>query len=764
MITCAAFTWYHLPRSGGTATAYWWAEVASRYGLNILIDRDDSTTKHDNCSTRQLRERGFRRGGPASVMNFRRLPAWLESNYRYACRQGLDVPEARYLAGEFFSFRLGKWCPADWWLDYFDAGNIDRLVPLERLEEALQDLLQSAFGLPVPQGLTLPRMNSISAEIPFGADWPVLDWSEAYRQNPAWAELEGRAYGATEALKAKADKDVLPAIGRHLSGGLQAPPAQTEALTRGANAIGELLTAGRFTQALAVAIRQMREEGESSSGHVQIANIEMLLGFPQRAERSWRRALQLRDCAEMRLGLGICLYQAGLVPQALDEFRLGLAFDGDSLALLTAASIAAAMLGDFSAGAEFARHAVSLDPANPEAMLCMARAELGLGHIPPVRLLIRELERLGYKPDEVALLQAEVFHADANYAAALMVASDLCDRHPASLTSLAAFRTALQSYKAHAPSFAFDELASSLSHPPAPELTHSAPPKVDLSGVTVDIIIPVHNAWEKTERAVKAVLTHSGPLIGRLILVDDGSSVGTATALSRMAAETPQITLLRCPERQGFTRAMVEGLNHSTAAAFVALNSDTIVTPGWLTRLYAGLRSTGDVAIVGPLSNNAAWQNYGAVFGATGEFIADPIPDAAMQTEIATRLMGFGAGKLAETSMVHGFCALVDRKAYDAIGGLDEAAFPEGYGEFQDLSYRMRDSGYRLCVALDTVVFHEQGASLAPATRAKLSLAGRQVLYERYSAFTYLFVESACAWHRDMVALRRHMARNRAAA
>lgn len=729
------------------------------HGLEMMIDPDHLAAKHDNHAARRIRDQNFKTGGRISLMNFRRLPGWLESNYRFARAQGLDVSAERYLGGEFFSLRAGKWCPADWWLDYFKANLMDRLMPVDQLEEALRGLLQSEFGLTVPHDLTLHQLNGMDANTPFVEAWTGCDWSAAFQKNPVWAAIERRLYDETDARHGGQDLSLLSEPSSKAIMTAERALRRSEPVASTADPIVGLLSEGHLTKALALAMRRLQDGGESLQGHIQIANIEMILGFQPRAQRSWLRALQLEDAAEARLGLGICLFQTGLVAQALDQFRQGLALDEDSLPLLTSASIACTMIGDFAAAAGFACRALAIDPTNPEAMLCSARAEQALGHLAPVRKLISQLDRLGYKPDEVALLQAELYSADEDYAAALLTAAELCERYPASQTTLAAFRTVFRAFKADAASYDFEDLAASLLYPSAPDLTLSPPARPATTGRPVDVIVPVHNGLDVTLRAVQAVIQHASPILGRLILVDDGSSATTAAALSQVAATNPRVVLVGCPVRQGFTKAICEGVKHSESSAFVALNSDTIVTRGWLEKLSAGLHAADDIAMIGPLSNNAAWQNYGPVFKETGEFASEPVPDCEAQADVAAHIETLGSGRLAETAMVHGFCALVDRTKYDTVGGLDQTAFPEGYGEFQDLSYRLRAEGARLFVALDTVVFHEQGASIAPSVRAAYSLSGRQTLYERYSAFNYLFVEADCAEHRDTATLRKALQR-----
>lgn len=737
---------------------HWWQTVSAAYSLPLEIDADSFPGKHDNAVTRGMRSGGSVPASSLSVMNFRRLPAWLESSFRFARSQGLTVPETRYLSGEFFSLRTGEWCPADWWLDYFDARSIDLLLPLERLGDALEDLLWQAFGLRVPDGLALARLNQVGADIELVCDWTGHNWADVYRRNPLWADLEAGVYGAADVSRGDGTAAfVAPELTREAKGRRLVPDSPSERPLNADRSVADLLSAGAFTKALSVAMQRLSDLGESAEAHADVANIEMLLGFLPRAERSWRRALQLEERASARLGLGICLFQGGETLQAVEHFRQGLKLDGDSLPLLTAASIASLLVGDFAGASDFAEKALVIDPRDPDAMLCAARSRQALGQVEDSRELIGALERLGHKPDEVALLRAELRCAEDDHAAAMAETSDLCERYPDSLTALAAFRKSFAGFRSVSTSHVYDEIALSLEQPPALEtVIHRRSTSLERR---VDVIIPVHNAPDATKRAIDAVLQNSGTSIGRLILIDDASGKETSELLSRVSQTKSFLELVRCDERQGFTRALRLGIERSDAAAFVALNSDTIVTPEWLERLAGALGAADDIAMAGPLSNNAAWQNYGHVFDESGRFVSAEIPGPEERAVIAAEIQSLGRMQVTETSMVHGFCAIVDRAKHDAVGGLDAEAFPEGYGEFQDLSYRFRAAGHKLVVALDTVVFHEKGASLSQAARAALSLSGRRKLYDRYSAINYLFVEAACAHHREMAALRRGLAR-----
>ena len=106
--------------------------------------------------------------------------------WKWAAKHGLHVPKERYLEGEFFSMRTGRWCPADWWLEYFEVSHVTDLIRMDCLESDLNDLLQSVD--PSLPRIALPHLNEL------GVTEPMTLRPEAYEVNPQWTALEARLW------------------------------------------------------------------------------------------------------------------------------------------------------------------------------------------------------------------------------------------------------------------------------------------------------------------------------------------------------------------------------------------------------------------------------------------------------------------------------------------------------------------------------------------------------------------------------------------
>jgi GT2 family glycosyltransferase len=88
------------------------------------------------------------------------------------------------------------------------------------------------------------------------------------------------------------------------------------------------------------------------------------------------------------------------------------------------------------------------------------------------------------------------------------------------------------------------------------------------------------------------------------------------------------------------------------------------------------------------------------------------------------------------TPWVTSAALLLDRAAFDAVGGLDPEHFFL-HGDDVDLSWRLRLAGYDLLLAPAAVVFHdkrfdEEGRVLAPEAERYHHIHGRLMLAERY--------------------------------
>lgn len=101
----------------------------------------------------------------------------------------------------------------------------------------------------------------------------------------------------------------------------------------------------------------------------------------------------------------------------------------------------------------------------------------------------------------------------------------------------------------------------------------------------ISIIVPVYNVEKYIEETIASVLAQTYP-DWELLLVEDGSSDGTAERIERIAGEQkdPRLRLLRQPSNQGAARARNRGLQEARGRYIAYLDADDLWAPEKLER------------------------------------------------------------------------------------------------------------------------------------------------------------------------------------
>jgi glycosyltransferase involved in cell wall biosynthesis len=267
-------------------------------------------------------------------------------------------------------------------------------------------------------------------------------------------------------------------------------------------------------------------------------------------------------------------------------------------------------------------------------------------------------------------------------------------------------------------------------------------------GGLTSIIIPCWNQLEFTRKCIWALMRQTGPN-WELIVIDNGSTDGTGSYLAGVQDASPvPVTLIANPTNRGFPAAVNQGLQYSRGEYLVILNNDVVVTDGWLSQLialaeikvgkkheiqnsksemgagedgpvesrpYLGRNitvvdlapadgaenvvegsSSGKIGLVGPMSNYAAPPQLVEDVG---------YRDLDEMNGFARRWREEYRGEWFTVPKLSGFCLLMKRAVFDAIGGLDER-FGLGFFDDDDLAERARRAGFELAVAHDLFVHH----------------------------------------------------------
>jgi O-antigen biosynthesis protein len=240
----------------------------------------------------------------------------------------------------------------------------------------------------------------------------------------------------------------------------------------------------------------------------------------------------------------------------------------------------------------------------------------------------------------------------------------------------------------------------------------------------IDVVVPVYNAPDDVRVCVASVLAHLRPDV-RLVLIDDASPdpriAQCFRELERQAH--PQVVLLRNGENLGFTGTANRGMQLSRADV-ILLNSDTIVTRGWLDAIMHCVATDPRIGTVTPFSNNAEICSF-------PRFCADnPWPLDADPEQVRRAIAEATVPTYPDLPTGVGFCMFVRRALLDEVGVFD-MAFGKGYGEENDLCLRAHRAGWRNVLADNAFVVHTGGRSFA-GQKSELGIRNMELLLARH--------------------------------
>ena len=250
---------------------------------------------------------------------------------------------------------------------------------------------------------------------------------------------------------------------------------------------------------------------------------------------------------------------------------------------------------------------------------------------------------------------------------------------------------------------------------------------------SVDIILPVHNAFDDTKKCIESVLSFTN-MPYRLIIIDDHSTDSRIKDYLGYLAnkKIPNIVILFNKENMGFVRTVNKGMTFSKKD-IVILNSDTIVTYGWLKKLHGCAYADESIATVTPLSNNATICSIPNICQYNEIPAGYNIQQFGLLVERVSRESGKNCVKI-PTAI--GFCMYIKRKIIEEIGIFDEI-FGMGYNEENDFCMRAHALGYSHVVGLSTFVYHKGMASFKDK-QSILEEKNSKLLLSRYPYYMEL--------------------------
>jgi N-acetylglucosaminyl-diphospho-decaprenol L-rhamnosyltransferase len=253
-------------------------------------------------------------------------------------------------------------------------------------------------------------------------------------------------------------------------------------------------------------------------------------------------------------------------------------------------------------------------------------------------------------------------------------------------------------------------------------------------GVPLDVAVQVVNYRTRghLEACLPAVLADLEGIDGRVFVLDNASG----DDLGPLAASYPGVEFETAERNLGFGAGHNRLVARHDARAVLVLNPDTLfVEPRTVARLLAALG--GGVVAVGPQLVSAAGEvdirDHGEVRGFRAR-LALAAGDSRYRRRDAP----------AEVAWVSGAACLLDRAAFDGVGGFDEGFFL--FKEEEDLLLRMRRRGGRVLYLPTVRVQHDGGVVASRAEHMPTSVARFSAKHVRRSRLVVPLNRAVTVW------------------
>lgn len=261
-----------------------------------------------------------------------------------------------------------------------------------------------------------------------------------------------------------------------------------------------------------------------------------------------------------------------------------------------------------------------------------------------------------------------------------------------------------------------------------------------LDTIDVSILVVSYNTAEMTRAALESIPRGARHTTYDVIVVDNGSSDGSADML---AAHSGVTRFIGRKDNLGFAAANNLAAKYARGKYLLLLNPDTVVLEGAIDQLLAfanerpSARIWGGRTVFADGSLNIAscwgqmtpWNQICRAAGLTSLF---------KNTELfnGESYGGWQRDSVRDVDIVSGCFFLIERELWDALGGFDPLFFM--YGEEADLCLRARAYGAKPAITPAATIVHHCGASekTHAGKMARLLAAKASLIQRHWSAPT----------------------------
>ena len=214
-----------------------------------------------------------------------------------------------------------------------------------------------------------------------------------------------------------------------------------------------------------------------------------------------------------------------------------------------------------------------------------------------------------------------------------------------------------------------------------------------------------------------------------LILINNASDERTTRYVEDRVDHLQNVKYVKNDANLGFTVAANQGTRIASGDIVVQLNSDTVLTSGWLSALVEAFRWDERIGIVGPkilFPGTDVIHTIGGMVHTKRRCHLPPGRDLHKSDPRFARPM--------DCQYIEGSCMAIARKVIEKIGLFDEVYSP-GFYEDVDYCFQAREAGFRTIYTPHAEIYHYGGTTFQKeSTRATLPKGGdnEKIFRERW--------------------------------
>lgn len=197
-----------------------------------------------------------------------------------------------------------------------------------------------------------------------------------------------------------------------------------------------------------------------------------------------------------------------------------------------------------------------------------------------------------------------------------------------------------------------------------------------------------------------------------IVVVNNGSTDDSAEFLKK---NYPKIRVIEFKKNVGYARGKNTGVKKANGKYILALDNDTVVTPGFLSPLVEDLEKNKDIGIVQPqirsMIDKKILDSVVSYFTFSGFLYHLGYMKPYNKEIYQIPLFAYG---------IKGACFLIRKNDYEKLGGMDESFF--AYVEETDLCHRIWLSGKKVFYDPRGVIYHWGGGDSMILTKSEVTI------------------------------------------